>query len=125
MTRAITTLSAALFLIGCEGDREEVGIIQFDESVTIVSYVSSSGGALGDEEYEVAYRHKGRERTFFKGVNPRRFSVAKEAGSVLVEFCLGKVNLAEPIFLEAPRSELIPLELAMDCSDDKDNKVST
>ena len=105
-----------LLLSGCGSDDGEVKLTRFNDDITLITSISGSGGALGEEEYRVSYRYGGEERTFSEGVNPRGFQILKTAeDAITIKFCDGTVHLAQPIFLGPPRSELIHLELDLNC----------
>lgn len=108
-------LLLAAFVVGCSSAPSEVKILRYDRDIVIVTSISGSGGALGDESYQVAYRYDGKEIRFFEGVNPRGFGVRKIGDAVEVKFCDGTVRLAQPIFIDAPRSELVHVRLNLDC----------
>lgn len=107
----------ALLLVGCGSNPGEVKIDRFDKDVELVTSISGSGGALGDETYRVSYRFNGKETRFFEGVNPHDFEVTTGANMVSIKFCDGSVRLAQPIFLGPPRNQLVHLRLNLDCSD--------
>lgn len=108
-------LLIAVFAAGCSSTPSEVKTLRFDRDIVIVTSISSSGGALGDESYQVAYRYGGKETKFFEGVNPHGFAVRKDGSTVEVKFCDGTVSLAKPIFIGAPRSELIHVKINLEC----------
>lgn len=108
-------LLLAMCVAGCSSTPSEVKTLRYDRDIVIVTSISGSGGALGDESYQVAYRYDGKETKFFEGVNPHGFGVRKVGDTVEVRFCDGTVRLAQPIFLGAPRSELVHVKLNLDC----------
>jgi hypothetical protein len=109
-------LAICLLASACGRGDEDVSSIQFDQEVTLVTKISSSGGALGNETYRLFYHHKEEERLFFEGVNPGEFSLKKLGpNKIQVTFCNGSVSLAQPIFLGPPRWELIQLDLKLAC----------
>ena len=110
-------LLAICFLTSsCGRDNDEAKLLQFDREITIVTRISSSGGALGEEIYRLSYRYKGEEKIFFEGMNPKDFNL-KKAGpnKIAVRFCDGTVSLAQPIFPGPLYKELIHLDLNLAC----------
>ena len=114
--RYIAILSI-LFISGCSSKTSDLKLLQYDRDIVIVTSIVGSGGALGDEDYQVSYRYDGEETRFFEGTNPHGFNITKIKNSVSIRFCDGTVRLAQPIFLGSPRNELIHLKLDLDCPD--------
>ncbi len=112
-TAAFCILSATLG--GCDhptGSRA----LRFDEEVTVVARLSSSGGALGSETYRLSYEHGGESIEFFEGTNPRHFGVYKRgANQIAARFCDGNIHRAQPIFILS-RKDLIHLHVELDCT---------
>ena len=108
-------LLIAMFVAGCSSTPSEIKTLRYDRDVVIVTSISGSGGALGNESYQVAYRYERKETKIFEGVNPHGFGVRKSGNTVEVRFCDGTVRLAQPIFLGAPRSKLVHVKLNLDC----------
>lgn len=109
-------LAICLLTSACGRNDDEVRSIQFDREVTLITRISGSGGALGEETYSLSYRYKGEERPFFEGMNPKDFNLTKIGpNKIAVRFCDGTVHLAQPIFPGPPYKELIHLDLNLAC----------
>ena len=110
-------LIGTLLIGACSRESPQRTVLRYDDDVSIVTVIESSGGALGDETYRVSYRFQGKETRFFEGANPGSFSVRRIAEGIAIRFCDGSVRLAQPIFLGPPRSKLLHLRLDLDCAD--------
>jgi hypothetical protein len=106
----------ALLLSGCDVVTRHK-VYRYDKDIQLISEIVSSGGALGDETFTVAYRIDGKDIKFFEGTNPHGwFRLARSGDTIAIRFCDGRVTLASPIY-RAPRHELIHLKLDLDCPD--------
>jgi hypothetical protein len=97
---------------------EHIQIIPFDDNIQIVVKNKGSGGALGNDTYQVFYRYRGEDRIFFEGRNPGEFKISKTGPNLIeIRFCDGTVHLAQPIFVAppSPYKELIHLNLDLAC----------
>ena len=118
MIRAIRCLLISLACSSCVAENGTTTFIKFDNEVNIATKISSSGGQLGDETYRISAVYRGNAKEFFRGTNPRKFTVGVNKDNVEIVFCDGNVKLAQPIFLGPERPSLIRIDLKMYCHDD-------
>ncbi|MBX9797243.1 MAG: hypothetical protein K2Y03_10190 [Sphingomonas sp.] len=107
-------------MASCNYNEEYDSSFNYDPEIKIVTTITNSGGALGEETYNVYYIYNNKKNKFFEGSNPNYFKIAKIKQTIYIKFCDGSVSLIEPIFLEYPKNKLIHVGLDLDCIQHKD-----
>ena len=115
MWKLAMILAAAISATGCADKTVTVLNKSFSRDLQLRMTRSSYPGQLGDVEYRVAYVDDGQLIEFFRGVNPRAFSVEEKDQVIVIKFCKGSLRLAEPIFRRSPRPQLIDVDVRLSC----------
>ena len=80
--------------------------------------VSSIGGALGEERYELKNLSSSQSQTFFSGANFSEFAVGFKGDKLRIQMCKGFIDHAEPLsFASNGNIQLIRLDLDWNCKD--------
>ena len=107
----------AILMSGCSSTVTNRQVFSFD-GAKFELVVTSIGGALGEERYELIQLSDGEEKTFFQGGNFSEFNVAARNGKLLVQMCHGFIDRAEPMLLGSGENlRLIRLNLDWNCKD--------
>jgi hypothetical protein len=115
MTRLTLCVIISLSSASCVSENDKVKFTKFDSEIDIATRIASSGGQLGDETYKISTVYRGETKEFFRGTNPRKFSVSVNRDNVKIVFCDGNVKLAQPIFLGPEKPQLIHVDLITYC----------
>ena len=116
------TSVAVAFLAGCGGEITHRERIPFS-SGAVELVITSVGGALGDERYELISSPEGRSQTFFRGANFSEFSASQQGDVFALHFCKGWIDHAEPIMVgNKDDLRLVRLSLDWSCSDKRHEK---
>lgn len=67
--------------------------VRFDQGLIISHRITSEGGSLGNERYEVFAERDGRQDKVFEGVNGHDFRITKDdPGLMRIRFCDGTIE---------------------------------
>jgi hypothetical protein len=121
VTRAkflIAPISAAVLLSGCSETVTHREMIPFSHG-RVELVVSSFGGALGDERYDLKFKNGSDVQTFFSGSNFSEFSVAQKGKKLSIHLCAGSIEHAEPVGVgKGENFEIVRLNLDWNCADE-------
>ena len=82
--------------------------------------VTSIGGALGDERYELRFMNGKNRQTFFRGANFSEFSAEEKGKKFSIHLCGGWIDHAEPIGVgQLENFFIVRLNLDWNCLDKK------
>lgn len=80
--------------------------------------ISSVGGALGEERYELEFRNGSKTQSFFRGSNFSEFNAAQTGNKFGIQLCKGSIDHAEPIGVgEGENFKVVRLSLDWNCAD--------
>ncbi|WP_156029848.1 hypothetical protein [Sphingomonas sp. URHD0057] len=106
-----------LALSGCQGTVMHRESIPFSQG-TAELVITSVGGALGEEKYELKYRNGDHTETFFRGANFSEFHAGERDGKFVIQMCKGWIDHAEPILYGNRRNpQFVRLNLDWNCRD--------
>jgi hypothetical protein len=110
-------LASILALAGCRETVTHRQRIPFSHGNAEL-VITSVGGALGEERYELSYNNGSRKQTFFRGANFAEFNTGERDGKFVIQICRGWIDHAEPILVGNPKDpQLVRLNLDWNCLD--------
>ena len=116
-TWRVLSLALPLILFGCAAEVTHRQTVPFSKG-HLELVVSSVGGALGEERYELKFQNQGEPRTFFRGANFSEFNVAERGGKLAIQMCRGLIDHAEPIGISSGDTfQLVRLDLDWNCKE--------
>lgn len=75
--------------------------LRIDEQLVLSYRITSEGGALGDERYEIFAEHEGRRNKVFEGTNGKKFLIQKSGPDLIhIRFCDGRIDHVSEIWFE-------------------------
>jgi hypothetical protein len=116
VVRALAVIPLAV-VAGCSNTVTHRQQVPFSQgSATLV--ITSVGGALGEERYELSYNNGSHAQTFFRGANFSEFHAGERDGKFAIRMCRGWIDHAEPILVGNPKDpQLVRLNLDWNCLD--------
>lgn len=117
VVRRLATATLVIILAGCGKTVTHQETIPFSRG-KVELVITSVGGALGDEEYELKFHNGNHTQTFFRGANFSEFAAHEQGSKFTIQLCNGFIDRAEPIGI-AKHEEygLVRLELDWNCKD--------
>ncbi len=110
-------LPALLVLSSCGGTVTHRETIPFSRG-KVELVITSVGGALGDERYELSFKNGNDTQTFFQGANFSEFAAAQKGSKLAIHLCNGFIDRAEPIGIgQGENYDIVRLDLDWNCAD--------
>jgi hypothetical protein len=80
--------------------------------------ITSVGGALGEERYELLYQKGEAKEVFFRGINFAEFKVEQRGKKIRIQLCRGSIEKADPVYLNGNlTSPPVRLDIDWNCQD--------
>ncbi len=108
---------ALLALSGCGETVTHREMIPFSRG-NVELVITSVGGALGDQRYELSFRNGNDKQTFFRGANFSEFAAAQKGSKLAIHLCKGSIDHAEAIGVgQGENYDVVRLDLDWNCRD--------
>ena len=106
-----------LALAGCGETVTHREMIPFSRG-KVELVITSAGGALGEERYELMFRNGNETQTFFRGTNFAEFVATQKGNKFGIQLCRGSIDHAEPIGVgQGENFNVVRLDLDWNCTD--------
>lgn len=118
VTALILLLVVILAMIITRSTVTEEKKVRIDAQLVLSYRITSEGGALGNERYEIFAEHEGRRYKIFEGTNGQSFFIRRDKPDLIhVRFCNGQIDHVSAIFFENRDQPNIVVQPDIYCAD--------